>query len=159
MKRFSEPEFLESIETHKITETAVVPPLIVKFLSGDVEQKRRQLSSLRVILCAGAHLDASIQEKANRELLDPQARIAQVWGMTECGWISTFFHPEKDETGSVGRPMPGYQCRSVIRIGESSLGFQINNKQTCRCRWSNSFRWPGAGRNLRQEPSHDVEIP
>lgn len=116
MRRFSEQEFLDCIESNKITETAVVPPLIVKFLSGPVDQKRKQLSSLRLILCAGAHLDASIQERANKELLDPEARIAQVWGMTECGWISTFFHPEKDETGSVGRPMPGYQCRSAVML-------------------------------------------
>ena len=111
MRRFSEAEFLKTIEDHNITETAVVPPMLSKFLSGAVEAKRSQLRSLRLMLCAGAHLEGNLEKEAHARLLQPQARIAQVWGLTECGWISTFFYPEKDQSGAVGRALPGYRLK------------------------------------------------
>jgi len=39
------------------------------------------------------------------------ARICQVWGMTEGGWMTTFQYPESDFTGSVGRLIGTYQAK------------------------------------------------
>jgi len=43
-------------------------------------------------------------------------RIVPVYGMTEGGWFTTMKYPEEDDTGSVGRPVPGY----ILRVNESS---------------------------------------
>lgn len=111
--RFNEVEFLEAVERYHVTESALVPPIILRFLLNCSERVREQLSSLRTVWCGGAPLDAQTQIKAESDLLRPDARIAQVWGLTECGWVSTFHYPEKDTTGSVGRILPGYRVRYV----------------------------------------------
>lgn len=68
------------------------------------------LLSLRLVWTAGAPLDERTQSQMYR-LLVPSARVIQVWGMTEIGWITTFKWPEKDHTGSVGRLLPGMEAR------------------------------------------------
>lgn len=50
------------------------------------------------------------QEKMYR-LLNQSARINQVWGMTEAGWITTFLWPERDRSGSVGRLLDGMEAK------------------------------------------------
>ncbi|MCJ1397127.1 hypothetical protein MMC11_000319 [Xylographa trunciseda] len=113
MPRFHEKTFLETISRFGITETAVVPPIFVKFLSESVEARRKQLQSLCIVWCAGAPLNRELQQGLKSNLLSHDARIVQVYGLTECGWVSTFKHPESDETGSVGRLLPGYQAKIV----------------------------------------------
>ena len=110
MPAFREDIFLERCEEYQITETAVVPPVLLTLLASTSDAKRRHLASLRTVYCAGAPLDRSIQAKA-MQLLAPDARIVQVWGMTECGWLSTFEYPERDTSGSVGRPLYGYEAK------------------------------------------------
>lgn len=46
-------------------------------------------------------------------VLAPEARILQVYGMTESGWITTFSYPERDTSGSVGRQIPNMEIKSV----------------------------------------------
>ena len=111
MPRFQEKTFMETISRFGITETAVVPPIFVKILSDSIETWRKQLQSLCIVWCAGAPLNRELQMRLKSDLLSHDARIVQVYGLTECGWVSTFKHPESDETGSVGRLLPGYQAK------------------------------------------------
>ena len=111
MPRFQQTEFLDTIERFQVTETALVPPILLKFLSSPSKRLQEQLSSLRTVWCGGAPLDGQVQETAIQRLLRPHARIVQVWGLTESGWLSTFKYPERDVTGSVGRLLPGYKAR------------------------------------------------
>lgn len=129
MPRFLEGMFLDTIERFGITETAIVPPILVKLLSSispnvngasnrssdamSTERLGHKLQSLRTIYCGGAPLSAELQHRAKSTLFHPEARIAQVWGMTECGWVATFPYPESDITGSVGRLLPGCHARVV----------------------------------------------
>jgi len=46
-------------------------------------------------------------------MLSPTARICQVYGMTEGGWMTTFHYPERDCTGSVGRLVGSYEAKIV----------------------------------------------
>lgn len=55
-------------------------------------------------------MTAEIQNNALR-MLAPDARIVQVWGMTEGGWFTTFHYPESDHTGSVGRLIGSYEAK------------------------------------------------
>lgn len=109
MRRYDEAIFLSSIGRYQITETAVVPPILIRLVSLPYH-KRSILSQLQTVWCGGAPLHKMTQHAA-LGMFARDARIVQVWGMTECGWISTFSYPESDDTGSVGRMLPGTQAK------------------------------------------------
>ena len=110
MPKFDMQRFGDSVRTFGITETALVPPLCAALLASvDIDEA---LKELRLIWCAGAPLPAlSLHQLYGR--LVPDARMAQVWGLTECGWVTTFLFPEKDYSASVGRLLPNTEAKSV----------------------------------------------
>lgn len=109
MKRFSMDGFVDLIEKYDITETAIVNPILLGLVSLD-HARQQLLQSLRTVWIAGARLDGDTQNKL-QDILHSNARICQVWGMTEIGWISTTLYPEKDVTGAVGRLLPDFEAR------------------------------------------------
>lgn len=109
MRRFDIALYLEAIERFKITETAMVPAMIAAVLKSP-QATPETLGSLCYVWSAGSPLRQAIQRDF-RALLAPEAKISQVWGLTEAGWISTLFWPEGDEPGSVGRVLPGVSIR------------------------------------------------
>ena len=108
MRRFNLDTYIEYIRRHNITETTMVPPMAVQIIASCLE-KDVLLSSLRLVYCAGSPLDKTIQQRMT-STMSPSARVYQVYGMSESGWITTFFYPEIDESGSVGRLMPNVEC-------------------------------------------------
>lgn len=111
MRRFEVRRFVESISRFAITETAVVPAMILAintYCTGPVG--RHNLDSLRYVWSAGSPLRHSTQSEF-QSALSPDAKVVQVWGMTELGWATALFWPEGDETGSVGRALPGMQIK------------------------------------------------
>ncbi|KAG8533018.1 putative NRPS-like protein biosynthetic cluster [Bacidia gigantensis] len=116
MRRFDLEKFLACIRTHEITETTVVPTIIVTILKRTCTAYE-DLRSLRTVWCAGSPLVQITQNEMFR-LLRPTARLIQCWGMTEAGWITTFLWPEKDHSGSVGRLLPGMEAK-LIQDGET----------------------------------------
>jgi 4-coumarate--CoA ligase len=110
MRRFRLGEFARYVERHKITETAVVPPMISSLVGSEIPST--MLQSLRMIRCAGSSLYDSTRDAMYRRL-HADAIVSQVWGMTELGWISSFEWPEKDTSGSVGRLLPLMEARYV----------------------------------------------
>lgn len=117
MRKFDQEHFLCSVRRFNITETAIAPPLVTKFLALP-ECEQAKLRSLKMVWCAGAALPYAQQEQAVRVLFSCNARLNQVWGMTEGGWITTFHHPESDETGSVGRLNAGFEAKIVGEDGQ-----------------------------------------
>jgi acyl-coenzyme A synthetase/AMP-(fatty) acid ligase len=107
MPRFNVDSCLEYVERFNITEMAAPPPVLLAFRRVP-EAERTALRSVRLIWSGGAPMSASMQNQAVR-MFYPYARIVQVYGMTEAGWITTFRFPELDETGSVGRILPSYE--------------------------------------------------
>lgn len=107
MRRFELEAFLAAIERHKITNLGIVPPLVIAIIMSPLRHKY-SLKSVRKIGCGAAPLDAASQRKF-QALCAPDASFTQVFGMTETtGAVSLFYHPERDETGSVGSKfMPG----------------------------------------------------
>lgn len=108
MPRFSMPQFISAVERFGITEVLLVPPMIVEFVTST--SPKTFLKYIRFVWCGGAPLDAAIVKKMYR-LLASDACIAQVYGMTEAGWISTLKWPERDESGSVGRLLPNVEAK------------------------------------------------
>ena len=107
MPRFEEHGFLNTLEAFRITQTVVVPPILMA-LSKCLDPNK--LKSLRRIFVGGSCATDGMQQQLYAKL-SPKAKIAQVYGMTEAGWATMWQDRDKDITGSVGRPLPGSQLR------------------------------------------------
>ncbi|KAL8830426.1 MAG: hypothetical protein Q9170_005740 [Blastenia crenularia] len=101
--------------TSNITEIPMVPTMLVAVLNSALT-KEEDLKSLRSVWIGGSPLRSSTQ-KAFQALLDPDALVTQVWGMTETGWTTLLFWPESDDTGSVGRLLPGMSSKLIADDG------------------------------------------
>ncbi|CAF9923812.1 MAG: hypothetical protein HETSPECPRED_005426 [Heterodermia speciosa] len=124
MRRFDMKQYLEIMKRFSITETAMVPAMIYGILKSPLATKE-VLNSLRYMWCAGSPLRKSTQEDL-QALLSPEAKISQVWGLTEVGWATALFWPEGDNSGSVGRPIPGLDVRL---LDEEGIAIEEDNKE------------------------------
>ena len=114
MRRFDIKQYLEAIEHFAVTETALVPAMIYGILKSPLATKQ-VLKSLRYLWSAGSPLRESTQ-KDFQALLSPEAKISQVWGLTEVGWATASFWPDGNNSGSVGRPIPGLTVRYAASL-------------------------------------------
>ena len=109
MRRFELEPYLANLEKFKITELFVVPPLVISIIMSPLS-KNFSLKTVRQASCGAAPLDKGPQARF-RALLAPDARVTQVWGMTETSCITTMFRGQEDDTtASVGRLVPNMQA-------------------------------------------------
>ncbi|KAI9801312.1 MAG: hypothetical protein M1833_002882 [Piccolia ochrophora] len=118
MPRFNMEKYLGAVRRFEITETMMVPPMMIDYLKSPTQHKNF-LKTLEVLWVGGAPLDISVIEGMYQHLA-ADATIAQVWGMTEVGWITTTKWPEKDVTGSVGRLIPSREAK-VLDENENDI--------------------------------------
>ena len=107
MPRFEETTFLHALKTFQITQTIVVPPIMMALSKCKDTTK---LKSLRRIFVGGSSATDGMQQQLYAKL-SPDARIVQGYGMTETGWSAMWQDVEKDTTGSVGHSLPGCKLR------------------------------------------------
>jgi acyl-coenzyme A synthetase/AMP-(fatty) acid ligase len=107
MPRFEENGFLEALVKFRITQTVVVPPILMALSKC---QDTSKLESLRRVFVGGSCATDGMQQQLYAKL-SPNARIAQVYGMTEAGWATMWQSKLKDMSGSVGQPLPGSEMR------------------------------------------------
>ncbi|KAF2667285.1 AMP-binding enzyme [Microthyrium microscopicum] len=119
MRRFNLEHYIEYAQQHRITETTMVPPIVMQIQAFCLKE-RVSLSTLQLILCAGSPLEKELS-KSMLKLLSPTARMYQVYGMSETGWITSLFYPQVDESGSVGRLLPNVECKIVDENGAKVL--------------------------------------
>lgn len=111
MRRFELHPFLEMLEKYQITELTVVPPMVVAIVMSPYAKSRPFMKSIKYAVCGAAPLDKDLQHRLVK-LIGSGAFVNQVWGMTETSCIATEFPTqEKDESGSVGRPIPNLQLK------------------------------------------------
>lgn len=112
MRRFDET-FARKVHDFGITETMAAPAMLLRIVgrAEKDETERLNLQTLQTVLCAGAPLASQLRTSFLQLFDHGSTRVVQVWGMSEGGWFATFRHPEHDNTGSVGRPLSGYQVR------------------------------------------------
>jgi len=111
LPRFTPAAFAAAISDFQISEIPVVPSMLVAAVSSP-HFSASNLRSLRHIWTAGAPLSLAVQSQF-RTLLHPDANIVPVYGMTECGWITSLSYPEGEIAESVGRPVPGIGLRLI----------------------------------------------
>ncbi|MCJ1282603.1 hypothetical protein MMC26_001928 [Xylographa opegraphella] len=116
MPRFDLAAFSAAIERFQITEIPMVPAMMLAAISSPFFTLTR-LASIRHVWTAGAPLSLGVQNQF-RSLLPAAAHIVPVYGMTECGWITSLVYPDDTTDDSVGAPVPGLALQIVNDAGE-----------------------------------------
>jgi acyl-coenzyme A synthetase/AMP-(fatty) acid ligase len=106
---------LGQIARHGVTVLPVVPTISAMLLRMDL--RKFDLSSLRVITNAGAHLP--LEQFHGWRSAAPKAGLFNMYGLTECIRAS-FLHPmdAEDHPGTIGRGLPGQQWGLFHANGE-----------------------------------------
>ncbi|KAK2745557.1 hypothetical protein FQN57_003682 [Myotisia sp. PD_48] len=139
MKQFHYEDFLRCIQTYKITNLQIAPPVLV-MLDKRPETSKYDLSSLTHILCGAAPLSKELQNSVARRF---NVQINQGWGMTET--VAAAHHVPggiNDDSGSVGLLFPNTECKMLdddgneVPDGEPGEMF-IRGPQICVGYWRN----------------------
>jgi acyl-CoA synthetase (AMP-forming)/AMP-acid ligase II len=110
MPRFDLESFLRIVQDWHVTRAELVPPIVLA-LAKDPRVDQYELSSLRIVTSAAAPLGEELAHRCAERL---GCRVKQAYGMTELGG-GTHFAPDagEDRPDSIGRPLPGVECRVV----------------------------------------------
>jgi acyl-CoA synthetase (AMP-forming)/AMP-acid ligase II len=109
--RFDPALVLDLIEQHRITFTAVPPP-VAGFLAHHPSVAGRDLTSLQLLAVGGAPLPVHLQKAVAARL--PRCVVAQGWGLTET--TSSVCVPDRADPappGTVGRLLPNTELTVV----------------------------------------------
>ncbi len=116
-RRFDAETFLDDIERNRATGVCVVPVMLQRVLAlGGEEIKRRDLSSLRVVFCAGSALPAEVALRATEVFGEV---IYNLYGSTEVA-VATLATPKdvREAPTSVGKPALGSRVRIYDEEGQ-----------------------------------------
>jgi len=80
-RQFDLETYLKCVEEHRVTDIAMVPPVVIATIMSPLRHKY-SMRSVRKGQCGAAPLDPHPQSRI-QELLAPDAHFTQVWGMTE----------------------------------------------------------------------------
>ncbi len=115
--KFDPAQLLDDIEAHAATTVCLVPVMLQRALElGDDEVRRRDLSALKVVFCAGSQLPAQVSTHAQELLGDV---IYNLYGSTEVS-IATIATPTDvhEAPTSVGKPALGVRVRILDDQGK-----------------------------------------
>ncbi|KAF9889587.1 hypothetical protein FE257_007095 [Aspergillus nanangensis] len=115
LPRFDITQYVAAVYQYQITESYMVPAMIHAFNRSTLPVAD-YMSSLRYVGVAGAPIDGASMQQFG-ELLHPEARAAQLWGMTEVGVVFQNRFGERGHAASIGRLLPGYEVRLVGQDG------------------------------------------
>jgi fatty-acyl-CoA synthase len=106
-EKFDPKEMLELIERHGATAASLVPVMIRRILSLSDEEKRHDLSSLRILLASGSAMSPEMRRETMELFGDV---LYDLYGSTEAGWVA-IATPEdiKDNGETLGKPVPGVE--------------------------------------------------
>jgi long-chain acyl-CoA synthetase len=110
LESFDAAAWLDLVERHRVTRTFMVPAHFIRILEVPEEQRRRRdLSSLQLIVHAGAPCPVPVKQRII-DALAP-AEIAELYGMSEGGATRISMADWLARPGSVGTPWPGIEVR------------------------------------------------
>ncbi|PPQ67186.1 LOW QUALITY PROTEIN: hypothetical protein CVT25_005787 [Psilocybe cyanescens] len=114
--KFNFPEFLGSIDRHRITHLYLVPPQIVLFCKHPAA-KERDFSHVKFCLSGAAPLSGELMSQASKVF--PNAVIGQGYGLTETATtVCSIRHDRKLGTvGGAGELIPGITAKVVKSDG------------------------------------------
>ena len=115
---FDAKSVLAGIEEQKCTYITGVPAMYKLLLADEDQIARRDLSSLRMILCGSAPMPPALLGEL--QSVFPRATFSEGYGLTECGPVATLV-PRMGvrKLGSIGMPLPGVEVRIVDEMGQA----------------------------------------
>lgn len=112
MPRFDFAKFIEYIKRYRITNFFSVPPIFLALAKNPGITD--QFDTIDHAFSGAAPLSSQIQAEAEKKMGKGQARLTQVWGLTETtGAITSKPAGETDSTGSVGPLVANHDARIV----------------------------------------------
>jgi fatty-acyl-CoA synthase len=137
-RRFEPERVLQTIAERRPTALVVVPVMLQRIVTVlEAEPGRYDTSSLRIVFCSGAQLEAELVRRARRTIGD---KLYNFYGSTEVAY-ATFATPEdlREAPGCAGRVPFG----AVVRLYDSA-GRPIEGPgQTGRIFVGNGFQFDG----------------
>ncbi|HMN28716.1 MAG TPA: AMP-binding protein, partial [Caldilineaceae bacterium] len=119
MPRFDMEQFLQLIQSYRITFANLVPPIVLGLAKHPLVD-RYDLSSLRAIVSGAAPLGAEVQQAAAKRL---NCIITQGYGLTEASPVTHFLNERIDELpGSIGPAIPNTEVKVMDVASGRELG-------------------------------------
>lgn len=117
MDRWDCEKALAIIEAHRCTYMACATPFLNDMVYHSSLAVHGRLPSLRLFLCGGATIPRQLMKDARERL--PYTFTSPLWGMTECGGVTTcpFGAPEEKVFGTDGLPCGGMELKVVDSAG------------------------------------------
>jgi acyl-CoA synthetase (AMP-forming)/AMP-acid ligase II len=110
MRRFDVTKYFQYIQKYQITDLMVVPPIVVALIKSPLIGDPQYMKSVKFGLSGAAPLDVITQNELRKKL--PGVPFTQIFGMTETTCLAMITpYGEDDDTGSVGRPIPGLEVK------------------------------------------------
>ena len=111
-------EAVELIRRERCTYMAAATPFLIDIIGHRALAQAERLPSLRLFLCGGASIPEQLARDAGEAL--PHTFTSPLWGMTECGGVTTcpFDAPEEKRHTTDGRPCGGMELKVVDASGD-----------------------------------------
>lgn len=119
LDRWDPERAVELIARERCTFTAAATPFLLDLVSHPAVGRHGNLPSLRLFLCGGAPVPARLVRDARRVL--PHTFVSPLFGMTECGGVTTcpLDAPVEKLWTTDGMPCDGMECKVVDSAGET----------------------------------------
>lgn len=110
---------LEVIQAERCTYMACATPFLLDLVYHPSLESRGSMSSVRLFLCGGATIPQKLMHDARAAL--PHTFTSPLWGMTECGGVTTcpFDAPEEKLFETDGLPCSSMELKVVDRDGRA----------------------------------------
>ncbi|CAJ0552463.1 Ff.00g064420.m01.CDS01 [Fusarium sp. VM40] len=122
MPRFDLKELLRSIQSFKVTNLLLVPP-VVSMLVNSALVSQFDLSSVKFLICGAAPLQRELELQLETIFSKTGARSRQGWGMSEATMAVTLFGPDEFDPfhESVGYLVPNMQIKIIKEDGQCAI--------------------------------------
>ncbi len=124
MSEFKAEPFLDAVQRHRATTTALVPTMIHRLVElGPAAIRRRDLTSLRAIFSGGAPLSGPLAIEAMDLLGD---KLWNFYGATETGIITVASPADlRSYPGTIGRAIPSVEIRLLDDAGHECRAGEV----------------------------------
>jgi cyclohexanecarboxylate-CoA ligase len=118
MERWDPALAVELVARERCTLSAAATPFLMDLVAQPALARHGGLPSLRLFLCGGAPVPAQLVQDAGQAL--PATFTSPLWGMTECGGVTTcpFDAPREKLWTTDGLPCAGMELQVVGPHGE-----------------------------------------
>jgi long-chain acyl-CoA synthetase len=151
LSRFQPEAFCEVVAKERVNYTVLVPTMI-NFVTQFAESHAHDLTSLEMLGYGGSPMAPQLIRKT-RELL-PQAKLVQVYGLSETGFLTGLQDQEhtEDKLTSCGRPCVGIDVQIADEAGNPAAAGQpgelvARGANVMRGYWNNQEETAAAFRN------------